>query len=157
MATEQQTIEISQLSLPHLEALRNQVEEEVKVLSDSMTQLKLAQQKFVDSKENVEKLTSKGPGKQILVPLSASMYVPGTLENVDTVLVDIGTGYFAEKNLNDAAYYFQGKIDYVTKQIEKLQPILIEKHKMRQAVVEIFNVKVQAQLQQGRNAVSAST
>jgi prefoldin subunit 5 len=25
------------------------------------------------------------------------MYVPGTLENIKSVIVDIGTGYFAEK------------------------------------------------------------
>lgn len=35
-------------------------------------------------------------GKKMLVPLTASLYVPGTLDEADKVLVDIGTGYFIE-------------------------------------------------------------
>ena len=41
------------------------------------------------------------------------MYVPGTLENINTVLVDIGTGYFAEK---------------VRKMVPSLDEIFISKH-----------------------------
>lgn len=32
----------------------------------------------------------------MLVPLTASLYVPGTLDDADRVLVDVGTGYFIE-------------------------------------------------------------
>lgn len=32
----------------------------------------------------------------MLVPLTASLYVPGTLDDSDKVLVDVGTGYFIE-------------------------------------------------------------
>ena len=35
---------------------------------------------------------------EILIPLTSSVYVPGKLaENLDKVLIDIGTGYFVEK------------------------------------------------------------
>ena len=36
-------------------------------------------------------------GKAVLVPLTSSLYVPGTLKNPGRVLVDIGTGYFVEQ------------------------------------------------------------
>ena len=36
-------------------------------------------------------------GKSILVPLTSSLYVPGTLKNAGKVLVDVGTGYYIEK------------------------------------------------------------
>ena len=36
-------------------------------------------------------------GKDMLVPLTSSMYVPGKLGSVDKVLLDVGTGYFVEK------------------------------------------------------------
>lgn len=29
------------------------------------------------------------------------MYVPGTLSNVNNVLIDVGTGYFVEKVINE--------------------------------------------------------
>jgi len=37
----------------------------------------------------------------MLVPLTASLYVPGTLDDADKVLVDVGTGYFIEVSLVD--------------------------------------------------------
>ena len=36
-------------------------------------------------------------GKPILVPLTASLYVPGTLADTDNVIVDVGTGFYVEK------------------------------------------------------------
>ena len=36
-------------------------------------------------------------GRSILVPLTSSLYVPGTLKNAGKVLVDVGTGYYIEK------------------------------------------------------------
>jgi len=45
----------------------------------------------------------------MLVPLTASLYVPGTLDDADKVLVDIGTGYFVEVSwLQLAAFFFSG-------------------------------------------------
>ena len=32
----------------------------------------------------------------MLVPLTASLYASGTLANTNTVLVDVGTGYYIE-------------------------------------------------------------
>ena len=43
----------------------------------------------------------------MLVPLTASLYVPGTLDDADKVLVDIGTGYFVEVSwLQLSAFFF---------------------------------------------------
>ncbi|KAG6997828.1 hypothetical protein G7Y79_00037g073460 [Physcia stellaris] len=36
-------------------------------------------------------------GKALLVPLTPSLYVPGTLASTETVLVDVGTGFYVEK------------------------------------------------------------
>lgn len=36
-------------------------------------------------------------GTPILVPLTPSLYVPGKLASTETVLVDIGTGFYVEK------------------------------------------------------------
>lgn len=35
--------------------------------------------------------------KTILVPLTNSLYVPGRLSNPDSVIVDVGTGYYVKK------------------------------------------------------------
>lgn len=36
-------------------------------------------------------------GKQILVPLTSSLYVPGTIADTENVIVDVGTGFYVEK------------------------------------------------------------
>lgn len=33
----------------------------------------------------------------MLVPLTTSLYVPGTIADTDKVIVDVGTGFFVEK------------------------------------------------------------
>jgi hypothetical protein len=38
-----------------------------------------------------------GIGKPILVPLTTSLYVPGTLADPENVIVDVGTGFYVEK------------------------------------------------------------
>jgi prefoldin subunit 5 len=35
--------------------------------------------------------------KQILVPLTTSLYVPGVLADTENVIVDAGTGFYVEK------------------------------------------------------------
>ncbi len=42
-------------------------------------------------------VADEAAGKQILVPLTTSLYVPGTLASTDTVIVDVGTGFYVEK------------------------------------------------------------
>ncbi|CAB3981660.1 prefoldin subunit 5-like [Paramuricea clavata] len=140
-----QSVELSQLPLPQLDSLKAQLDEEIRILSESISHLKIAQQKFVDSKEAVKKLREK-KGTEVLVPLSASLYVPGQLESTDNVLVDIGTGYFASKSLEGAEKYFLRKIEFLTKQIEKVQPGLIEKHRIRQAIIDTMSAKVRGQM-----------
>ncbi|NXG58242.1 PFD5 protein, partial [Hemiprocne comata] len=71
------------------------------------------------------------------------MYVPGKLLDVEHVLIDIGTGYYVEKITDDARDFFKRKIDFLTKQMEKIQPALQEKHAMKQAVVETMSQKIQ--------------
>ena len=38
-------------------------------------------------------------GTRMLVPITSSLYVPGETAPLDTVLIDVGTGYYIEKSL----------------------------------------------------------
>ncbi|XP_004414136.1 PREDICTED: prefoldin subunit 5-like isoform X2 [Odobenus rosmarus divergens] len=97
-----QSVNITELNLPQLEMLKNQLDQEVD-----------------------------------------SMYVPGKLHDVEHVLIDVGTGYYVEKTAEDAKDFFKRKIDFLTKQMEKIQPALQEKHAMKQAVMEMMSQKIQ--------------
>lgn len=62
-----------------------------------MEKLKLAQNKLSESGETLKKITKDSLGSEILVPLSASMYVPGKIADAENIIIDIGTGYYVEK------------------------------------------------------------
>lgn len=49
-------------------------------------------------------------GREILVPLTASLYVPGTICDSNKVLVDVGTGYFVEKTVPKAKELIERKV-----------------------------------------------
>ncbi|KAL4655510.1 prefoldin subunit 5 [Arapaima gigas] len=136
-------VNLAELPLQQLEGLKSQLDQETEFLTSSIGQLKVVQTKYVEAKDSLNVLSKDNAGKELLVPLTSSMYVPGKLNDVERVLVDVGTGYYVEKNVSDAKEFFKRKIDFLTKQIEKIQPALQEKHAMKQAVIEVMNMKIQ--------------
>ncbi|XP_060776290.1 prefoldin subunit 5 isoform X2 [Neoarius graeffei] len=92
-------VNVSELSLPQLEGLKSQLDQETEFLSSSIAQLKVVQTKYVEAKDSLNVLKKSNEGKELLVPLTSSMYVPGTLNDVEHVLINVGTGYFVEKNV----------------------------------------------------------
>lgn len=141
-----QQIDLSKLNLQQLTQLKQQLDQELGVFQDSLQTLKMAQTKFQDSKESLEKVTPESKGKSIMVPLTGSMYVPGVLADTDKVIVDIGTGYYIQKDLDGAKDYFERKVCFLTEQMEKIQAVGIEKNKVRDVVVDIMEMKIHQQL-----------
>ncbi|VDI28249.1 prefoldin subunit 5-like isoform X1 [Mytilus edulis] len=155
MATQQ--IDIAQLPIEQLNQLAKQLDQEIELFSSSMNQLKHAQNKFVESQESLNKISPESLSKDILVPLTGSIYVPGQLSDVQNVMVDIGTGYYVDMDVKKGKEHFKRKIEYITKQIEKVQPLLQEKYRMKQVVMEILQYKVQQASLQQAAAANGST
>ena len=147
-----QTIDLTKLNLMQLTQFKNQLDQDLQFYQESLQNLKLAQTKFQDSGESLGKLTPENKDKEVLVPLTGSMYVPGKLNNPEKVLVDVGTGYYVEKDVNSAKEYFTKKVKYVTEQMEKVQAIGNEKNKIREAVMDVMEAKLQAQFAQQQSA-----
>lgn len=139
-----QQIDLTKLTLQQLTLLKQQLDQELGVFQDSLQTLKMAQTKFQESGSCLDKVTPEAKGKEILVPLSSSIYVTGQMGDTDSVLVDIGTGYFAEKNIEDAKTYFQNRVAFVSQQMLKIQHLGLEKSKIREATVEVMEMKLQA-------------
>uniref|UniRef100_T1ISQ0 Prefoldin subunit 5 n=1 Tax=Strigamia maritima TaxID=126957 RepID=T1ISQ0_STRMM len=156
-ASKGQTVDISKLNLGQLNQLKQQLDQEIELFSSSLQQLKLAQTKFQDSGDCLEKINPDNDGKEILVPLTGSMYVPGTLTDVNNVYIDIGTGYYVENNVEKAKNYFKRKVKYVTEQMEKIQTVAQNKVAMREAVMEVMEMKIQTQLQNQQQLTGVKT
>lgn len=101
------------------------INQEMQHLGGSYQQLKLVQNRYNDCVDSLKEIAgakrgnclrraastrrisqfdsqnSQSPlGKtdsEMLIPLTSSLYIPGKLMDVEKVIVDIGTGYYAEK------------------------------------------------------------
>ncbi|CAG9765526.1 unnamed protein product [Ceutorhynchus assimilis] len=149
-ATEQphmKQIDLATLNIQQLGTLKQQLDQELDLFQESLQSLKMAQQKFQTSNETLQNFDADSEGKDILVPLTGSMYVPGKLIETSNVIIDIGTRYYVEKDIPMAKDYFQRKTKFVTEQMEKIQYLGLEKSKIRDAIVEIIQLKLNQQQQ----------
>lgn len=109
----QQTLDLSTLSVANLSAVKKQLDEELAHLTDSFQKLRAAQSKFRECVKAVRSgVNAEMAGKTILIPLTQSLYVPGTMEDTDKVLVDVGTGYYVEKVGVAFSWTFPGVFGY---------------------------------------------
>jgi prefoldin subunit 5 len=93
---QQQRLDITQLSLEELQNLQEQVANEVNTFAQNIVALQQTATRFATAGHSVEYLSEQRAGQPVLLPLTESLYVAGVLESVETVLLEIGTGYFVE-------------------------------------------------------------
>lgn len=150
-----QEIDLTKLNLQQLSQLKQRMEQELQMYQSSLQSLKVAQTRYQTSRESIEKLTPDCKGKEILVPLTGSIYVPGKIADADSVIIDIGTGYYVQKDLESAKEYMKRRVAFVTEQMEKIQGMGQEKSTIRDAVMEVMEGKI-LQLQKVAGAAGAS-
>ncbi|OCF33066.1 prefoldin, alpha subunit [Kwoniella heveanensis CBS 569] len=144
----EQQVNITDLDPTQLQEVKKQLD-----------QLKQAQTKFRSCVDNVASLTSSSKGKEILIPLTSSLYVPGKLTDVDNVVVDVGTGYYVKKTKSEATAHYNSKSSFVTSNLETLQKTIERKQENVQSVVQVLQMKmqqVQAQAAQGQGQGQAA-
>eukprot|EP01018_Ginkgo_biloba_P029734 Gb_18092 [translate_table: standard] len=88
--------ELNKLTVEQVRQVKEQVDGEMGLLQDSLNRIRTAAVRYEMASKALHKLSAHTAGKQMLVPLTASLYVPGTLDNADNVLIDVGTGYYVE-------------------------------------------------------------
>ena len=116
-------IPLENLSLEQLSYIGKQLEQEISSYSSYYTSLKVALNKFVDNKEYVRDLSS-AKDKDILVPITSSLYVPGKCGDISNVMVEIGTNYFVESKLENAEKFCERKIAMIKSNMEKIDELL---------------------------------
>ena len=117
------------------------MEQEITMLTGSYGNLKSASFKFNTSLESLSSISSSQP---LLIPLSSSLYVNAKIKNQDSVIVDIGTGYFVEKTLPDAKKYYTEKVDFLSKSIESLGDQIVMKQKQYTMLIEVIQDKLRS-------------
>eukprot|EP00030_Apusomonadida_sp_AF-17_P002491 a339881_327.p2 GENE.a339881_327~~a339881_327.p2 ORF type:complete len:167 (+),score=78.23 a339881_327:29-502(+) len=124
--------------------LKRQLEEEMESFMHSFQGLQYTLNRFRQSIEALDSIKEENAGKEILVPLTSSMYIPGTVGDVRSVLVDVGTGYYVEKSQSEAQQFFERKIEFLAEQLKTVQQAIIRKRNDLQVVQNFLNEQAQA-------------
>ncbi|KAL8795221.1 MAG: hypothetical protein Q9195_002232 [Heterodermia aff. obscurata] len=160
-STQPQTIDLATLPTAQLTNLKNQLTQDLQHLTTSFQQLRAAQTKFRDCINSVRDGVERSEeGKEILVPLTPSLYVPGKLASTKTVLVDIGTGFYVEKLTRNiriiktpaaARTFYSSKVEELGKNLGDLEAIVQQKNGNLRVVEDVLRQKVISENSAGGN------
>ncbi|PNS19802.1 prefoldin, alpha subunit [Sphaceloma murrayae] len=149
-----QQVDLSQLPLPQLQQIQKQLSSEVTHLTNSYSSLRTAQSKFRDCITSIKlgvcppstpaSATETAKQKSLLVPLTTSLYVPGTLADSEKVLVDVGTGFYVEKSTGDAVKFYEGKVKELGESVKGLEQVVGQKQGSLRVVEEVMRGKMLA-------------
>lgn len=99
--------------------------------------MRAAQQKFRDCIASIAAgVANSVADKPLLVPLTSSLYVPGTLASTETVLVDVGTGFYVEKTTEQAKKFYEAKAEELGKNVKDLESIVQGKNQNLRLIEE---------------------
>ena len=103
-------------------------------MENSVQSLQNAKIKFTESATAVDHQKDVPAGSPILVPLTGSMYVPAVVDDNNSFIIDIGTGYYVQKNSKAANDYFKRKVQFLSEQIDKYVKLAQEKVTLREGM-----------------------
>ena len=94
------------------------IDEEIQTLEDEIQNLRNEQSEIDEAIEAVETLDS---GSMVQVPLGGGAYLRAEVQDIDEVIVDLGGGYAAEQDQNDAVDALERKRDVLDDRIDDVQ------------------------------------
>lgn len=114
------TINLDEMSLEELNQLKQQEENRFSSLMTRFQQFRGAAARLNASMSAVSEITPASEGREVLVPLTESVYVPGKLRDSNKFLVELGTGFYAEKSSKETKGFLERKLKIVDANSENL-------------------------------------
>ncbi|WWC67083.1 prefoldin, alpha subunit [Kwoniella pini CBS 10737] len=144
----EQQVNITDLEPTQLQEVKKQLDQELDHLTNSYSQLKQAQSKFKNCIENVNLIKKESKDKEILIPLTSSLYVPGKLIDIENFIIDVGTGYYIKKTKLETISHYTSKSNFVQSNLDTLQKTIERKQDNVQSVIQVLQIKMQDAQQQ---------
>ncbi len=107
------TIDLDSMSLDQMNQLKSTEESRLQAISKHYATLRASASKFQQAKTALSNISPSHEGKDILIPLTESLYVPGKVREPSKVMVELGTGFYVEKNVKDAHSFLDRKTKLV--------------------------------------------
>jgi prefoldin alpha subunit len=142
-AGQQQSIAITDLTVPQLQQYKQSLEQELAYLTDTVGKIKIAQQAYEMSGRVLDEFVPEKKGRDILVPLSNNVFVPGKVGDCTSVLVNIGTGYFVERPIDGAKNHCEERSRVMNGNLSQLSKILNEKRNSLEMCMMVLQKKLE--------------
>lgn len=138
---QQQTLDLAKLTPAQLESLHAQLSSELNMFTSSMIQLQQTASRFASAGQSVESLKEYKEGQRMMIPLTESLYCPGELSSPDRVLLEIGTGYYVERDVEAGIGYCRGKVMGIKEQVAELSRVLQQRQQILMRVEGMLQEK----------------
>lgn len=143
-----QPLDLTKTPPQQLLELQQDLQGELEHFQTSLKLLSSAKLTFQDCIDNIKQISGAKEKEELLIPLTASLYVPGRVKDNSKFLVDVGTGYYVEKDEKESQKFYELRIAKLVSNSEQINKIIAEKYELLQKVQGILQMKVQEQQEQ---------
>jgi prefoldin alpha subunit len=142
MNSEAKEVPLENLNIEQLTYVGKQIEQEITSYSSYLTSLKVAYNKFLDNKEYIRDMTDM-KDKEILVPITSSLYIPGKSGDISNVMIEVGANYFVGTNINNAEQFCDRKLEMIKKNTDKIDEMIKTKNNYMNVINHNLIIKQQ--------------
>lgn len=137
-------IDIASLDPRQLQSVHEQIESEINNLAQSSVALQRAAGEYANSGRALEQLSEQKEDQPMLLPLTSAVYVTGKLASHSSILLDIGTGYYAERSPAEGVDYCKRKVNMLKDNLDKIGQVIKDKQQQVTMVGQMLESKLQS-------------
>ncbi|KAG5504946.1 hypothetical protein JKF63_04393 [Porcisia hertigi] len=145
------SVNVHQLPIEQLEGLKEQLDTDVRSLGAAYDGLYNGRNRYQDNHDVIEQYRvvcdnaakTKEP-QEVLVCMTSSLFVRGTVVPSDKVLIDVGTGYFLEQTMAHAKTYFTSRAAQVKESMDQVEKTILVKQRQQNQVIDALQQKTAA-------------
>jgi len=150
------------MSLEQLNTMKQQEETRLGALTSRYAQLRAAAARLHASQNAISELSPSSDGKEVMIPLTESVYVPGKLREPNKLLVEIGTGFYVEKTAKETNGFLERKLKIVDANSENItRAVQATRQNLESITVtmqgKILEIKARQEGQRHRAAMESAT
>ena len=126
-------VPLEKLTIDQLDYEGKQIEQDISNYSQYYSSLRIANNKFLDNKDYIKDLRNY-QDREILVPMTSSLYIPGKCSDVKKLTIEIGGNFYVETTIDKADKFCDRKLESIKKNMDKIDEMIKNKNEQLNAV-----------------------
>lgn len=126
-------VPLEKLTIDQLDYVGKQIEQDISNYSQYYSSLRIANNKFLDNKDYIKDLQNY-QDREILVPMTSSLYIPGKCSDVKKLTIEIGGNFYVETTIDKADKFCDRKLESIKKNMDKIDEMIKNKNEQLNAV-----------------------